>query len=451
MAGIFVRSEFKFLFLYFVLVFVHYVLPNEIGQILLISILVIFYSSKKDYFWLAFGFLISSSAAGFFSFFTKPLVIGPVPFFVAFTIVAIAKSIKYGKFAKYFYFNIFIVLVFYYSVLRFSTKIDHNIIKLFLPLTLLLVLPLLLKTFQDIQKFFHLLFAGLFIVFIGQWYHILTGNDLAFSLFGVVRAGYNRIIAGDASEFIRSVEGIYLSYMTLIGSTFFLSIKKKSRYYLIILLISLVSIWITATRGWMIASFVAVIPYFLNLRKRQISNILLVSIVFIILITQITPFKRQLNLAFNRLETVEQLVGGDATAGGTLTRLTDRHEPVWNKFLASPIFGWGWSDEYMLNIDPHVGNQNLLMNVGIIGFILFLSLIAIYLNRLSFVGKKRKKLKQLSQSLIFGMLGIVVIHSASRQMIGYELDFMAPFMLSILFTLANYVYYHPDEIVAQII
>lgn len=429
--------------LYISLIISNYILPDILNWFILTAILVVFIFSKNSYFWFALFFLIESFAGSFFSYASKYPMIGALPFSVPLTFAVLIKYFHSRQKQRVFYLSIFIVLILYYFLQRFTTDIDLKVIlKRELPIVYVIVLPTFLNTYDAIRDFFKLVFVGQFIVFFGQWYQIVMQKSIALTLF--TASGKGRIINIIDSDFgglVRSIDGVFLSYLSLIGSLFLLSVEKKNKYYQVMAIISFLSIWITATRGWILASIVILIPYFLKLHRKRMTNILFI-LTLVFAITRVGIVKRQITMVFARLQTVESVIEGDLTAGGTLVRLTDRHIPVWNKFLESPVIGWGFSNTFDSYADVHVGNQTLLLNVGLVGFMLFSILILIYCKGLISTQKRFRALVSSSTVLLVAIAGIVVIHSTSRQMIGYSLVFIVHLLNAAIFTVANYIYYN---------
>jgi hypothetical protein len=252
----------------------------------------------------------------------------------------------------------------------------------------------------------------------------------------------------DIESLIRPVNGIYVSFASLVGAMYLVTLDRAKRYYHIIILVSFLSIWITATRGWILASSLVLLPYlFMVFNRKWIANILLVFFIFILLISQVSFFNRQFFSAFDRLATVVLVAEGDETAGGTLDRLDKRSDPVWDKFLENPLIGTGFSEDYYQYADPHVGNQNLLFNTGIVGASLFIILILTYLIYSYKVATNFPRLRFTSLTLGTSIMGIVIIHSSSAQMFGFDRGFQAPFMIAMLFTILNYVHNNSKSLI----
>lgn len=435
-------DEVKFLATYFGLVAAHYMLPAFLGQIALIAAVIAFIISKKNYFWIALFFLMSSGAAGFFSHFTKFPMIGPAPIFVLVMIVMVFKYVINSSKHPVFYKEIFFVLVFIMLIYRFTTGINYvHMLKFDLTFLSLFILPTLIKSINEWKLFFKLLFLGLFIVLIGQWWHIFTGANFAGATFGITAHRYERAIEVDPDGFVRSVEGIFVSLIALIGSMFLLANEPRNRYYQIIAVLSFLSIWITATRGWMLASLIIVLPYLLKLNRKQFASIAFMVTLFILLITQVDFIDRQFSKSVERLSTIEYLFEGDRTAGGTLVRLTTRHQKVWSQFLERPVFGWGYSENFHRNSDPHVGNQNLLMQIGVFGFLFLIIFLSYFVLRMIKLQIEKPKLSAISKIVIFSLLGVFVLHSATVQLFGMGGNFQSQILIAVVLSLGNWVNY----------
>ena len=193
-------------------------------------------------------------------------------------------------------------------------------------------------------------------------------------MFGVTYDPLGRIVV-DPEGFIRPLEGITVSLLGLFGSVFLYSVNRKELYYKVVIIISLVAIWFTATRGWILASAIIIVPFLFQIKLRNLINTGLVVLMLFLLISKVNIIENQVTKVLERVQTLEYTLEGDLTAGGTVSRATSRHEPVWNKFLERPIMGWGYSTEFGNIGDPHVGNQNLLLQIGVFGYILFMALL----------------------------------------------------------------------------
>ncbi|MGI6322525.1 MAG: hypothetical protein ACOXZO_04310 [Bacteroidales bacterium] len=268
-------------------------------------------------------------------------------------------------------------------------------------------------------------------------------------MFGVTYDPLGRIVV-DPEGFIRPLEGITVSLLGLFGSVFLYSVNRKELYYKVVIIISLVAIWFTATRGWILASAIIIVPFLFQIKLRNLINTGLVVLILFLLISKVNIIENQVTKVLERVQTLEYTLEGDLTAGGTVSRATSRHEPVWNKFLERPIMGWGYSTEFGNIGDPHVGNQNLLLQIGVFGYILFMALLFSLVKNMFSLGRRIKALSFTTTILIFFIMGIFMIHSTSRQMFGLGGDFTSQFSIALVFALANFVYYNRYEMIVRI-
>jgi hypothetical protein len=219
------------------------------------------------------------------------------------------------------------------------------------------------------------------------------------------------------------VQGLYFYYSR--------NANINSNYIGVLLFISLISIILSATRGWIIATMVLFIGAILlcGNTKQMIRNFRLVLIsiaVGFIIFSQVPIVHKQVEVVYNRMLTLDALVKGDITAAGTLQRINVRGPKVIQKFWESPVFGWGFSDEYYAYQDGHVGNQNILLSVGIVGYLFLIALFIHFCRKIYILSKfDEVKLHEGKGPLIYiiSLIAIFIIHSTSTQFWGYIMEF----------------------------
>lgn len=440
---------------YFIILFMAafisvYVFP-VLSYPLFIVFFVLAYKSNKDYLWLAFIILLIDAPGNLFSGGARdeemrlPLFsLGPGFSFGTiqmFMFVFLLKYFPYHEFNKNIFRKdltvlfIFVVFVFIYSlILGMSINNIIRSLRELLNWTWVIILINGLNTPEDVKKLCKLLFPFVFIVLAAQIYVLITGQQIDGLLRGVDPHRALLVVEEGVERVSRVGGSPYLLLISIVMSLYFLFNNRKRYFptvYLSLVIASCyLSIFLTATRGWIIAF--SVMLGLALLTQSNIHNIMkiigmLVGGVVIIWITYIVfpNIQIQLDNVVKRMQTVEELAQGDVTAGGTLQRLDQRAPRVLEKFKENPIFGWGMSDEYRNYRDSHIGHHNLLLNVGLIGYIivfayfikwnLIISRSAILLNRLKpGIGRPY---------LIFniGLIAIFIIHSTSTQMIGVHL------------------------------
>ncbi|MBN2863658.1 MAG: O-antigen ligase family protein [Bacteroidales bacterium] len=244
-------------------------------------------------------------------------------------------------------------------------------------------------------------------------------------------------------EIIRLTGGIVIALYSLIMSLYYLASRDKNfraGFLWIVAILSFYYIINSATRGWMIASFLLVSVYFLFyagrlLRRKEIFiGLLVVIIIGLVLFSG--PIKVNIKSAFRRLSTVEAVVSGDLTAGGTARRWDQRGPRALTRFSESPIFGFGFSRVTSEYYDGHVGNHSLLLIGGIAGLTIIWGTafaIIIYLYR------KERRNRYLKGVFVFGiaLLAIMIIHSTSRVMVSFIMPVDIAFMIALFLSQVN--------------
>jgi len=443
-------------------VFLVYYLPASIARIAFLLLLIPIGLSKKDFFWFAFVLILLEQPGGLFS---GGMVGDPhrLPIYNLFSgisfsfeelyilLILIKPAInKELYFFKSFPFRrqynslglLLLFLIITSIALGLSFDSFRNIYKTIINISLYISAIFVFKKEEDIIGFFKVLFPFVFIAILLQLYDIKY-NQQIIALFkpGVELA--QGVLTG---KLLRPIELSVILLLSFFGSLLFLNIKNPpfSKKYLILINISaIISIIMTATRSWFLG-FIVMYLYYILFNFNQIKQTFIYAItgiIFVIFIILIIPsLKTQITNAFSRIETVEQLASGDETAGGTLSRLTVRGPRVMEGFMSSTIIlGAGFSNLFYKYADGHVGYQNILLNSGIIGFLLlmlFALKIIITPIKLS-VKIKNSSLKWILRNIPLLMPAVLIINSGS-QFWGFNISQISRIMmLSFYFALIS--------------
>ncbi len=427
-----------------VYIFPHLDIPQLLIKGIFLLLLFVVFRSKNDVFWLAWFFVVINAPGRLFSIgysstiYRLPLYrLGPgvaTGFEELFLIIYFLKFLlKKDKNNNIFNKYWIIILIYGFITLFYSFGIglsSGNVvtaIRMIIPWLWVLILPEFISDSDKLAEAFKLLAPFVFINFFIQIYTQITGQYLNDILSGEIWYGF---LGSVEEELVRIVDGCAVNLFCMIMSLFYLCSEDKrfNRIYLnLIVVVYLIFILMTATRGWIIASLILLSSVFFmrgfNFIK-QFTSTLLILILFIFLLRIIYPsFIFQASLALERFETLKFLIAGDPTAGGTLGRISVRSPRVMVVFRESPVIGWGLSDRYLSSWDMHVGNQTMLMQGGIIGYAIWiicyvLTLLNIYfLNRNSIV---RSEIKNGGIVFLMAMIAIFAIHSSSSQILGFN-------------------------------
>jgi len=422
----------------------HLGIPQLLIKVIFLLLLLAIFRSKNDVFWLSWFFVVINAPGRLFSIgysstiYRLPLyrlgsgaAIGFDELFLFIYLLKflLKKDKNQNIFKRYWTFILIygFITLFYSFGIGLSSGNVVTALRMIIPWFWILIIPEFISDSDKLAKAFELLAPFVFINFFIQIYTQITGQYLNDILSGEIWYGF---LGSAEEELVRIVDGCAVSLFCMIMSLFYLCSEDKrfNRTYLnLIVVVYLIFIWMTATRGWIVASLILLSSIFFmrgfNFIK-QFTSSLLILILFIFSLRIIYPnFILQTSLAMERFKTLKFLIAGDPTAGGTLGRISERSPRVMAVFRESPVIGWGLSDRYISSWDMHVGNQTMLMQGGIIGYAIWiicyiLTLLNIYiLNHNTIV---RSDIKNGGIVFLMAMIAIFAIHSSSSQILGYN-------------------------------
>ncbi len=127
--------------------------------------------------------------------------------------------------------------------------------------------------------------------------------------------------------------------------TFYLKKVFRKNYLIFVNIISMIAVFITATRSWFIdftfsyLFILLLIPKFIN--KVILRYDVLISIFIIILLSTVI-ISNQLSNAFKRIDTITLLVKGDITVGGTFKNVMMLEPLLFGQHLKKVQFYLVW-------------------------------------------------------------------------------------------------------------
>ncbi|MGK9369478.1 hypothetical protein ACSSWA_11310 [Melioribacter sp. Ez-97] len=418
----------------------------------LVTTLILFYFDKpqNDYFWVFFVLLFVDNPGNLFWKETESIIkVGPIvfSFLQFFIIIAVLKIVikkSHYNNIKVFYakssipYLIWLIFLLIEGLIlgiegggRTGYRYLYQFGLTFFIFPIFFVMPYMIKGMADLVKFFRIVSIFVVLNFISQVYNLIIGQSFHTLFGGTIPLGYDDSTTFENYErMLRPVYFVYSSFYAFILAPFYLYTKMngfKRNYLYFIFVVSLLSVFITATRGWILAFFayiiiLTIIDTFITKKFTTPKIIFSLFVVMIIMVSTIPIAKQQFFASLERFETLKLLLQGDPTLGGTNIRLTSRLSPVLDKFKDRPITGWGFSKVGMEIHDGHVGNASLIMVGGIIGgivvFIFLWNLIHKQLKlykHLTLFNVYRYEILIISSSLII----LLIIHSTSAQVFGF--------------------------------
>lgn len=426
-----------------------YFTPKVVYSTLALFILLAAWRSKKDYFWLAFFFILNDYPGGLFS---GGLASDPnrIPLYtfapgLSFTLTQLFYLMLFLKIKKKYsdqfqptnFFNpelksiviLFIILIVLSPVMGFSLTSFSRIVQIGIALIIFYVFFKSIRSKEIFYRFLNLIFPFAFIALLLQLYSLVNGHQLI-TLFKPSVTSIQGILGDEIPEgwWSRAIEMPQVVFVCFAGSLFLLSFNEKlfNRNYLIFVnIFAFSSILLSATRSW---SFSFIFAYFLFFlfNGKKVKEIFVFIFIGLLLATVLffysEPFQKQIFVSLDRLSTVEFILKGDITAGGTVRRFDLTSASVIDGFLSSTvILGAGFSEHFFKYANGHVGYHNMLLNSGIIGFGIFIFII---ISLLKFPFRFVKKYPQYSAKLKTSVIPLVIllIINSSTQTIGFTPD-----------------------------
>lgn len=400
-----------------------------------------FYFSKRDYVWILFLFIFLQNP-GYLFIYRQGWIVSitqtvGIPFEFTFALVALAKVVPRLRSRTFWGFTKAPMLIFLYVVvliilsalIGMNTKSYYTLAMYLAAHSLFISIPILVGSSDQFNGLVRLGYFAIIVLSALQIIDTLMPVKF-FQMLGVSFSadpmwGQTTDLALDireSREAIRVVYGPYLSLFSLTTAFHYLlgNDRRYSKNYLsLIIVVSIVSVFMTATRGWILAyAFMLIIMGIIT--NASTSRVFFTGIVMISVMLIVSPLiRKQTSLVIQRVLTVNEYIEGDKSAGGTLQRMTVRAPRVYGKFKENPITGFGYSKEGLEYNDGHVGNHNILLEGGILGTAIYI--LAVLLIILKVSGQVVRGLltpKQFGALLaVFGAL--LIIHSSSAQIFGY--------------------------------
>lgn len=305
-------------------------------------------------------------------------------------------------------FIFYFVFLLLYSILNGISLVRIlDVLFNFIPFLWILALGTIFKTYSDIKRFILLASMFNYLHVISQIFVFIYGVELATFFTGFPGRDFGGRVAYGSLLMMLGLIGNLILYKTE---------KEKTRLYLFNILLFTLSFVLTATRGYIIAVGIMVMVAMLYRLKVNIIKIVSAVVIFFALIF-VFELNKPIKDSFLRLSSLAAVYEGDLTAEGTLSRITERGPKVMEQYKKSPIIGFAFTDTYTKFNDGHVGNQNILLNAGIIGYLI----VVLLLIRFIFVIQKNKnRINKLNLTIIqLSMFGYFIIHSSSSQIFAF--------------------------------
>lgn len=457
-----IKDLIGFIVLFALAVISVYKMPQSLSKIFFLGLVVLFWFSKKDYFWFALYFVIiqapgyffaSFGAAGLYSIPIFTLVSGmSVSALDLFAILALIKAVLKGKRTK-LKLEMPLILILAYIVFALFVSIANgaqigllaNVLRGPFYYSIIISFFYLVTKKEDVYRFIFIVSSTVFFIFFTQIYSLIT-RDAFINLFF---PSFRRVALIEGTQDVRAIGGgVLIIFFGFLFSLFLLEEKKNriSRKYLyVVSIIAYLSIVISATRIWFAVFSFIYIGYIL-MSKKKVSNTLKIATVFAVLII-ILISSGVFSLDFftkgvlGRLQGLASVAKGDYHSVSTFERRYFFRLPrLLEGVKENLIFGCGFTQTYLKYRDYHVGFFNTILQFGIIGFCFFLYLFMSYfalikksLEKLRSTNPLRFPLKLLS--LFFG--GILLAHFTTWYFFQMSTNEGPPFFIAVFIAITE--------------
>lgn len=438
-----------------------YYLPPAFGSIVHLAFFGYYLYDRDEPLWLTFYFVISDGFIGFFNNYEAMVTVIPglpeVEVGQLYVLGTLGKVFVRGGTAPPMFHMRFLAVLGIYTLflivqgytIGVGGELRHHfrILKLVLPLALFFSLPRLFRSSDDFRAAFHLFLPFAVLALVAQVVTVATGLAPS-QLLGLAQ----KLWFTDALKRGHTYRGFYSTSMVLIslfGALYYATTEPGTRWrsmYITVIIADLLSAFLSATRGWVLAFGVTLVLHALlvaRVNARQVVLVTVLGTVLMAVMLRMPAVQRQFQGASDRILTLGLVVKGDITAGGTLARLDHRAPKVMAMWRESKLTGWGFADEYIARNDAHVGNHNMLFHAGIIGVALMAAFMIWFCAAMALRYLMLPAGSVAARGLLvfpLFLLGWFIIHSSSGQQFQFYGEPGGTIAQALFFTFAAHAY-----------
>ena len=411
--------------------------------------------SNKNYFWIAFFFIILQTP-GFFFDYTPTAHLPFIRLFPSisvtpidlFTILMLVKILFYKKKINLRLKFPLLLLGSYISVTYLISGLtgvaSFDVMMWFMrPIVYslwIIIFSAFIQTKEDVFNFLKLIFPIAFFILFVQIYYLIQAKHLI-NIF-IPSMEYILLKNSLTHELRPFIGGINLIFLCYIGALLLIQYENralKKGYFYLISAVSFFSVFISATRTWFgIFLFITIGVFFRkirNLSKIFILSLLIIIIAFSLVKLGAVHWKYLEYSSWGRISQIFYFLNGEEKKIDTFTNRLPTLRQLLVKIEKKPIIGYGFSDFSRENYDNEWGFFNTILMFGVIGFLLFVFLFISYfrtmfsaLHRL----RKGKPLKDALKVLLVSFCGILVGYCFTWDFFSFVYPYIVVFMMVFL-------------------
>lgn len=417
---------------YFAIIAIAYALPPVIASVFLIGLFSYGIFIKKDIVkWVALFLFIANSPGFIFSFADAnydlaKLGIGLIGdrgfsfqelFILLLFFYALIRKDRFRSVFKgtYIMIVIYITVMFVFSLDSLSFFKILKTFRGFIPHLAFFFLPVLFTQSTDYKRLAILLIPfPLFVIFV-QFFELATQKEMILTLGSSLDWG--RSIGSSSSIARQNYSQVLLLF--ILFSAFYLlrnasnSIYSRRFIFLIIGVIN-VSIFISATRGYFLASFIGTILFMMiSFKPVRVIQFSFYALIIAAIGLKLPILQNQFRGAYERIVTIGEIATDLEGAGMEETSRIVYFKDVMDKVYEKPIFGYGVSQQFYDYANVHSGFPTNLLNGGLLGlFIILFFFATLYIKTLK---SNDKNLKLVAYALSM----YIIVHATSNYIFNF--------------------------------
>ena len=418
-----------------------YLLPREFDYFFIIAVFFFFAVTKEDYIWLAYLVLLYDAPFGFFAegaaeaahrlpifSFGSGLSFSTIEVFLF--IGLIKALLKNNQVVSYFSSHYKILLIYLILLVGVALIVHEVSMSVFLDglknaftLSFIFILYKLIDKREDQFKFIYLLLPFGFLILLDAIYFLVSGGDYIYNFFNPYETREVGGLGIEASNVLNIrfiVQGFILSYLIFIFSLSYSFIGRRTTYYLLAAVAAFIVILAGALRSWFVIYSIGLVFFIFYSSQKIRHSLVLASLVLLLFIPIFftSTGSSAFSGAFQRVGTVFSLGKESSPATQRLENKASVRLPEQLQYIKeNPVTGWAFTER---KGDGDVGNFGLLVEVGFVGFMIFLWFWISYINilRKHIMVLENKNARNALRMLIVLFLGILLSHFTTNSMFG---------------------------------
>ena len=201
----------------------------------------------------------------------------------------------------------------------------------------------------------------------------------------------------------------------------------------------------SATRIYIVVFSLILLSYLIfgKAHIKKYFQFVAIAFVFVVILRSFAPFRSGVISSWERVSQIEAITRGRYYEASTFDRrLSVRLPRLLTAFKRNWVLGWGFSNMYMEYQDQHVGNFNLLLQVGVAGFFVFVYFWVCYF-RMILKARRRLRFENPYRNsllvLVYVFAAMLVAHFTTFTFFGYTIGIPGALFVSILIALSEYL------------